>query len=127
MRNIEVLDGFRVGGNVINNLRYADDNSIYCRIRRIAATPRECGSAAIKSTQILKCETEVHGKLLEQIESFVYPGATFTWESEKKKAKRHSKIYPQYNEKGTDIQTNIIGSKAKIVHVLFLVHPLIWM
>ena len=96
MRNIERKGGFRVGGTVINNLRYADDTVI------IAETEEELqqlfdivvqesenkglyqnGSRSFtmvfsKSTVIPTCNITIHGTSLEQVNSFIYLGSMFT-------------------------------------------------
>ena len=84
--------GFIIGGRVYNNLRYADDTVI------LAETEHELhhlidivyseqkglflniakSYTMSKSSSIPTCQIKVHGKPLEQVNSFVYLGSVFT-------------------------------------------------
>ena len=81
------MDGFRIGGTVVNNLRYSDDTVItaeseeqlQCLINVVVTKSEEKGlylnsskSFAIvfsKVSQIPTCNINVHGKILEQVHS----------------------------------------------------------
>ena len=90
MRELDNMDGFRIGGTVVNNLRYADDTAIIAeseeqlqRLINVVVTKREekglysnsAKSFAMvfsKALQIPTCNTNVHYKILEQVHSCVY-------------------------------------------------------
>ena len=96
MRNIEGKGGFRVGGTVINNLRYADETVI------IAETEEELqqliyivvqesknitlylnGSKSftmVFSKSIVRptCNITIHGTSLKQVNSFIYLVKSFS-------------------------------------------------
>jgi hypothetical protein len=96
MRNTKDMEGFRVGGTVINNLRYADDTVIIAeseaqlqRLINVVVTESENKGLFLnaaksfsmvftKSTQTPKCKIEVHGNILKQVDSFIYLGANFS-------------------------------------------------
>ena len=96
MRGLDSMDGFRIGGTVVNNLRYADDTVIIAEseeqlqrlINAVVTKSEEKGmylngakSFAMvfsKASQIPTCNINVHGKILEQVHSFVYLGSQFT-------------------------------------------------
>ena len=96
MRELDDMDGFRIGGIVVNNLRYADDTVIIADseeqlhhlINVVVTKSEEKGlyfnsakSFAMvfsKASQIPTCNINVHGKILEQVHSFVYLGSQFT-------------------------------------------------
>ena len=96
MRNIEGKGGFRVGGTVINNLRYADDTVIIAETEEelqqlIDIVVRESENKGLylngsksftmvfsKSTVIPTCNITIHGTSLEQVNSFIYLGSMFT-------------------------------------------------
>ena len=96
MRELDDMDGFRIGGTVVNNLRYADDTVIIAESREqlqrlinvVVAKSEEKGlhlnsakSFAMvfsKASQIPTCNINVHGKILEQVHSFVYLRSKFT-------------------------------------------------
>ena len=96
MRELDDRDGFRIGGTVVNNLRYADDTVIIVeseehlqRLINVVVTKSEekglylnsARSFAMvfsKASQIPTCNINVHGKILEQVHSFVYLGSQFT-------------------------------------------------
>ena len=96
MRNIEGNGGFRVGGTVINNLRYADDTVIIAETegelqQLIDIVVRETENKGLhlngsksftmvfsKSTVIPICNITIHGTNLEQVNSFIYLGSMFT-------------------------------------------------
>ena len=93
MRNIEGKVGFRVGGTVINNFRYAHDTVIIVETETefqqlIDIVVRESenkglymnGSKSLfsKSTVIPTCNITIHGTSLEQVNSFIYLGSMFT-------------------------------------------------
>ena len=90
MRELDDMDGFRIGGTVVNNLRYADDTVIIAeseeqlqRMINVVVTKSEekglyLNSAKSftmvfsKASQIPTCNINVHGKILEQVHSFAY-------------------------------------------------------
>ena len=90
------LHGFRIGGTVVNNLRYADDTVIISeseeqlqRLINVVVTKNEEKGLYLnsansftmvysKASQIPTCNINVHGKILEQVYSFVYLGSQFT-------------------------------------------------
>ena len=96
MRELDDMDGFRIGGTVINNLRYADDTVIIaeseeqlqCLINVVVTKSEEKGlylnsaksfvMVFSKASQIPSCNINVHGKILEQVHSFIYLGSLFT-------------------------------------------------
>ena len=96
MRELDDMDGFRIGGIVVNNLRYADDTVMIAEseeqlqhlINIVVTKSEEKGlylnsakSFAMvfsKASQIPICNINVHGKILEQVHSFVYLGNQFT-------------------------------------------------
>ena len=96
MRNIEGKGGFRVGGTVINNLRYADDIVIIAEIEEemqqlIDIMVREGERKGFylnwsisltmvftKSTVIPTCSITIYSTSLEQVNSFIYLDSMFT-------------------------------------------------
>ena len=94
MRNIEGKGGFRVGGTVINNLRYADDTRILAETEEellIDILVRESENKGLylngsktfimvfsKSKVIPTCNITIYGTSLEQVKSFIYMGTMFT-------------------------------------------------
>ena len=90
------LEHFRIGGRVINNLRYADDTVILAEtghelqdLMDIVVQDSEQKGLFLnrakaytmvfsKSSSIPTCQIKVHGKLLEQVNSFVYLRSVFT-------------------------------------------------
>ena len=96
MRELDDMDSFRIGGTVVNNLRYADDTVIiaeyeeqFHRLFIIVVTMSEVKGLYLnsaksftmvfsKASQIPTCNINVHGKTLEQVHSFVYLGSQFT-------------------------------------------------
>ena len=80
MRELDDMDGFRIGVTVVNNLRYAYDTVIIAeseeqlqRLINVVVT-----KSKEKASQIPTCNINVHGKILEQVHSFVYLGSQFT-------------------------------------------------
>ena len=96
MRELDDRDGFRIGGTVVNNLRYADDTVIIAeseeqlqRFINVVVTKSEEKGLYLysamsftmvfsKASQIPTCNINFHGKILEQVHSFVYLGSQFT-------------------------------------------------
>ena len=92
VKKIEGKGGFRVGGTVINNLRYADDTVIIAETEEelqqlINIVVRESENKGLhlngsksftmvfsKSTVIPTCNITIHGTRLEQVNSFIYLG-----------------------------------------------------
>ena len=96
MKEVDDIDGFRIGDTVVNNLRYADDTVIIAEseeqlqllINVVVTKSEEKGlylnsaksftMVFSKALQIPTCNINVHGKILEQVHSFVYLGSNFT-------------------------------------------------
>ena len=96
MRELDDMDGFRISGTVVNNLRYADDTMIISeseeqlqRLINLVVTKSEekdlylnsAKSFAMvfsKASQIPTCNINVHGKILEQVHSCVYFRSQFS-------------------------------------------------
>ena len=96
MKELDDMDGFRIDGTVVNNLRYADDTVIIAeseeqmqRLINVVVTKSEekglylnsAKSFAMvfsKTSQIPTCNINVHGKILEQVHLFAYLGSQFT-------------------------------------------------
>ena len=96
MRSLENKGGFRIGGTMINNLRYADDTVILSETEHelqhlmdIVVQESEQKGLFLniaksytmvfsKSSSIPTCQINVHGKPMEQVNSFVYRGSVFT-------------------------------------------------
>ena len=90
------MGGFRIGGTVVNNLRYADVTVILAEskdqlqrlINVVVAKSEEKGlhlnSAKSFSTVFSKskatptCHINVYGNILEQVQSFIYLGSVFS-------------------------------------------------
>ena len=103
MRELDDMDGLRIGGTVVNKLRYADDTVIIVeseeqlqRLFNVVVTKNEekglyLNSAKSftmvfsKASQIPTCNINVHGKILEQVHSFVYLASQFTSDARCKK------------------------------------------
>ena len=85
MREIEDMEGLRIGGKVVNNLRYADDTVILAELKQqlqqlinTVVTGRELKGLYLNSTQSLTmvfsktkvnpaCSVSVHGNVLGQV------------------------------------------------------------
>jgi len=96
MRSLDNMGGFRIGGKVINNLRYADDTVILAetelelqQLMDIVVEESERKGLYLnsaksftmvfsKSSDIPRCKIKVHGKELDQVDHFVYLGSMFT-------------------------------------------------
>ena len=95
MREIEDMEGFRIGGKVVNNLRYADDTVILAESELLqqlidtVVTESELKGLYLNSTKSFTmvfskakvnpaCSVSVHGNVLGQVQSFVYLGSLFT-------------------------------------------------
>ncbi len=96
MRNIDGMDGFKIGGTVINNLRYADDTVIIAESEQqlqhlidVVVDESEKKGLYLNSSKSFtmvfskspinpKCNITVHGNPLEQVQSFIYLGSMFT-------------------------------------------------
>ena len=96
MRELDDMDGFRIGGTVVNHLRYADDTVIIAeseeqlqRLINVVVTKSEENGLYLnraksfamvfsKASQFPIYKINVHGKILEQVHSFVYLGSLFT-------------------------------------------------
>ena len=96
MREIEDMEGFRIGGKVANNLRYVDDTVILAeseqqlhQLINAVVTDGELKGPYLNSTQSFTmvfskakvnpaCSVSVQGNVLGQVQSFVYLGSLFT-------------------------------------------------
>jgi hypothetical protein len=96
MRNVDDMDRFKIGGKVINNLRYADDTVIIAeseeqlqQLINVVVGESEKKGLYLNSSKSFtmvfskaplnpKCNITVHGNTLEQVQSFVYLGSLFT-------------------------------------------------
>ena len=94
MREIEDMEGFRIGGKVVNNLRYADDTVILAEseqqlqqlINTVVTESELKGLNNTKSFTMVfskakvnpACCVSVHGHVLGQVQSFVYLGSLLT-------------------------------------------------
>ena len=93
MRELGDMEGFRIGGTVVNNLRYADDMVIVaeseeqrqCLINVVVAKSEGKGlhlnstrcftMVFSKSITTHTCHIDVHGNILKQVQSFIYLGS----------------------------------------------------
>ena len=98
MRRLDDKGGFRIGGRMIHNLRYTDDTVILAETEHelhhlIDIVVQESEQEGLflniaksytmvfsKSPSIPTCQIKVHGKPLEQVNSFVYLGSVFTYD-----------------------------------------------
>ena len=95
MREIEDMEGFRIGGKVVNNLRYANDTVILAESEQLqqlintVVTESELKGLYLNSTKSYTmvfskakvnpaCSVSVHGNVLGQVQSFVYLESLFT-------------------------------------------------
>ena len=96
MRSINDMEGIKMGGHVINNLRYADNTVIIAesknQLQQLMDTVVEESEAkglflnsAKSFTMVFSksevehtCKITVHGNTLEQVNRFVYLGSLFT-------------------------------------------------
>ena len=90
------MKGFRIGGTVVNNLRYTDDTVIVAvseeQLQRlINVVLAKCEEKGLhlnsaksfsmvfsKSITTPTCHIDVHGNILEQVQSFIYVGSLFS-------------------------------------------------
>ena len=93
MRELGDMECFRIGGTVVNNLRYADDTVIVSEseeqlqrlINVVIAKSDEKGlhlnsaksfsMVFSKSITTPTCHIDVHGKILKQVKLFIYLGS----------------------------------------------------
>ena len=96
MISLEDKGGLKIGGRVINNLRYTDDTVLLAETEHelqhlMDIMVQESEQKQLffniaksytmvfsKSSSIPTCQIKVHGKPLEQVNSFVYLGSVFT-------------------------------------------------
>ena len=96
LKELGDMEGFRNGGTVLNNLRYADDTVILDEseeqlqrlINVVVAKSEEKGvhlniakffsMVFSKSITTPTCHIDVHGNILEQVQSFIYLGSLFS-------------------------------------------------
>ena len=97
MISLEDKGSFRIGGRVIINLRYADDDTVILaetepelqhpmdivvqeseQKRLLLNISKAYTMVFNKSSSIPTCHIKVHGKPLEQVNSFVYLGRVIT-------------------------------------------------
>ena len=90
------MEGFRIGGTIVNNLRYADDTVIVAeseeqlqRLINVVVAKREEEGLHLNSAKSFSivfsisittpaCHIDVHGNILEQVQSFIYLGSLFS-------------------------------------------------
>ena len=95
MREIEDMEGFRIGGKGVNNLSHADDTVILPeseqqlqQLINTVVTKSKLKGPHLKSTTSFTmvfskakvnpaCSVSVHGNVLGQVHSFVYLGSMF--------------------------------------------------
>ena len=96
MRELWDMECFRIGGTDANNLRYADDTVVVAEseeqlqrwISVVIAKSEKKGlhlniaksfsMVFSKSNTTHTCHTDVHGNILEQVQSFIYLGSLFS-------------------------------------------------
>ena len=96
MRTLDTMDGFKIGGQILNNIRYADDtvliaeseeqlqqlmNTVVQESERKGLYLNSSKSFTMiftKSKIIPPCNITVHNKPLKQVESFMYLGSLLT-------------------------------------------------
>ena len=96
MNSIAHMEGIKIGGININNLRYADDTAIIAetedqlqKIMDIVTTESNKAGLEInqkksftqvisKKRQIPKCSIKVDGAIIKQVDSFIYLGSLIT-------------------------------------------------
>ena len=148
MRELDDMDGFRIGGTVVNNLRYADDAVIIAeseeqlqRLINVVVTKSEENGLYLNSTksfamvflkasQIPTCNINVHGKILEQVHSFVYLGSQFTSGARcEKEIRRRIGIAVCFyiHEQSVDIKGYTYDSSHQSAEMLCVVNTVIWM
>ena len=128
MREIEDMEGFRIGGKVVNNIRYADDTVILAeseqqlqQLVNTVVTQSELKRLYLNSTKFFTMvfskakvnqarSVSVHGNVLGQVQSFVYLGSLFTSD-----ARSDKEIRGRIGiEKSTFTSTNIILTARNI-------------
>ena len=96
MRELWDMEGFRIGGTVVSNLRYADDTVIVSeseeqlqRLINVVVAKREEKGLHLNSAKSFSmvfsksitaptCHIDVHRNILEQVQSFIYVGSLFS-------------------------------------------------
>ena len=96
MRELGDMKGFRIGGTVVNNLRYADDTVIIAeseeqlhRLINVVVAKSEAKGLHLNSAMSFSmvfsksittptCHIDVHGNILEHVQSFIYLGSLFS-------------------------------------------------
>ena len=84
MREIEDMEGFRIGGKVVNNIRDADDPVILAESEQqlqqlINTVVTECITMVFLKAKVNPaCSVSIHGNVLGQLQSFVYLWSLFT-------------------------------------------------
>ena len=141
MRELDDMDGFEIGGTVVNNMRYPDDTVIIAeseeqlqRLINVVVIESEekslylnsAKSFAIvfsKASQIPTCNINVQGKILEHVHSFVYLGGQFTSDARCEKENRRGIGIA----KSVDIKGYIYDSSHRSAEILCVVNTVIWM
>lgn len=103
MRHIKELEGIRVGGVNLNNLRYADDTALFAdseeKLQKIVEVVVEESKklgleiniektvvlACSKKTKVPKCNIVIDGMQLKQVDNFKYLGSVVTSDSKSEK------------------------------------------
>ena len=145
MRELDNMDGFRIGGTVVNNLRYADDTVIIAeseeqlqRLINVVVTKSEekglyLNSAKSftmvfsKASQIPTCNINVNGKILEQVHSFVYLESQFTSDARCEKEDWDREVCFYIHEQSVDIKGYTYDISHQSAEMLCVVNTAIWM
>ena len=96
MRELGDMEGFRIGGTVVSNLRYTDDTVIVAvseeqlqRLINVVVVKNEVKGLHLNSTRSFSmvfsksittptCHIDVPGNILERVQSFIYLGSLFS-------------------------------------------------
>ena len=96
MRELGDMEGFKISGTVVKNLRYADETVIVAeseeqlqRLINVVVAKSEKRALHLnnaksfsmvfsKSITTPTCHIHVHGNTLEQVQSFIYLGSLFS-------------------------------------------------
>ena len=145
MRELDDMDGFRIGGTVVNNLRYADDTVSIAeseeqlqRLINVVVTKSKVKGLYLnsaksftmvfsKASQIPTCNINVHGKILEQVHLFVYLGSQFTSDARCEKEDWDREVCFYIHEQSVDIKGYTFDKSHRSAEMLCVVNTVIWM
>ena len=139
---LEDKTDFKIGGRVINNLRYADVTVLFAETEHelqhlmdiVLQESEQTGlflniaksytMVFSKSASIPACQIKVHGKPLEQVNSFVYLGSVFTSDGrcEKEVKSRIGIAKPAF----TSMKKVLCGRKISMLVRLRILKCYIW-